>query len=421
MGTDANVDADVIVVGAGLAGLAAAASARQCGARVLVLEAHQPGGRARCAHRDGFTFNMGAHALYVSGAGAKVLASLGVTPKGAPPPLARYRAQMGDRLHLLPTGPASLLRTGALGPRSKAQLAGVLAGLARMDPTQFASVSVEEWLGERRLRPDAAALVRALIRLGTYTADTESFSAQAALVQMQIAARGGVRYLHGGWDQLTEALAEDLDIRTSVEVAGVDVAGRDVEVATAHGSLLAHRVVLAPGGPGALRRLLPVEPNWRPLGDPVTAACLDLALSEVPEPGYVLSIDEPTYATVQSPPARQAPEGGAVAGIIRYGARSAAQDRPLLEERARVAGIATGSVRTSRFLACMTVTGAMPTAAAGGLEGRPRCEDTGVAGVVMAGDWVGPEGLLADASLASGRAAGLAAAREVRGSSKMVA
>ncbi len=51
----------------------------------------------------------------------------------------------------------------------------------------------------------------------------------------------------------------------------------------------------------------------------------------------------------------------------------------------------------------MTVTGAMPTAAAGGLEGRPRHDETGVAGVTMAGDWVGPVGLLADASLASGQ------------------
>jgi phytoene dehydrogenase-like protein len=417
MGTDA----DVIVVGAGLAGLAAAGSARQCGARVLVLEAHQPGGRARCARRDGFTFNMGAHALYVAGPGTRVLRSLEVTPQGAPPPLARYRAQVGEQLHLLPTGPGSLLRTGALGSRSKAQLAGLFAALPRMKPAQLGSVTVEEWIRGRRLRPDGAALVRALIRLGTYTADTESFSADAALAQMQIAARGGVRYLHGGWDQLTDALARDLDLRTQVEVAGVDVAGDDVEVRTSQGSLLAHRVVLAPGGPEAVRRLLPAEPDWRPLGAQVTAACLDLALSEVPEPGYVLSVDEPTYATVQSPPARQAPEGGAVAAVIRYGARSAAEDRPLLEAAARVAGIETDAVQTSRFLACMTVTGAMPTAAAGGLEGRPRHDGTGVAGVAMAGDWVGPVGLLADASLASGRAAGLAAGRDLRGSSKMVA
>ena len=39
-------DADVIVAGGGLAGLAAAATAARAGSRVLLLEAHHPGGRA---------------------------------------------------------------------------------------------------------------------------------------------------------------------------------------------------------------------------------------------------------------------------------------------------------------------------------------------------------------------------------------
>ena len=51
----------------------------------------------------------------------------------------------------------------------------------------------------------------------------------------------------------------------------------------------------------------------------------------IPEPGYVLSLDDPTYVTVQSPPARQCPDGQAVVAAIRYGARSADQDRPQLE------------------------------------------------------------------------------------------
>ncbi len=77
---------------------------------------------------------------------------------------------------------------------------------------------------------------------------------------------------------------------------------------------------------------------------------------------------------------------------------------------------------TSRFLAHLTVAGALPRAATGGLAGRPTVVDTGVPGVTMAGDWVGPDGLLADAALASGRAAGPLAGRQGRpGSSTMVA
>jgi hypothetical protein len=134
----------------------------------------------------------------------------------------------------------------------------------------------------------------------------------------------------------------------------------------------------------------------------------------------VLSLDEPLYATVQSPPARQAPEGGAVVAAIRYGARSAALDRPQLEALVSTAGVAPDDVVVRRFLARMSVYSALPLAETGGLAGRPGIDDTGVPGVSMAGDWVGPEGLLADASLASGRAAGLRAGRDRPDSSIVV-
>ena len=52
-----------------------------------------------------------------------------------------------------------------------------------------------------------------------------------------------------------------------------------------------------------------------------------------------------------------------------------------------------------------------PQAARGGLAGRPGIEVPGVVGAYVAGDWVGAEGVLVDASVASGRAAGRAATR----------
>jgi hypothetical protein len=51
------------------------------------------------------------------------------------------------------------------------------------------------------------------------------------------------------------------------------------------------------------------------------------------------------------------------------------------------------------------------TAARGGLAGRPGPAVPGEPRLFVAGDWVGPEGLLADASLDSGRRAGELAAR----------
>ena len=161
------------MIGGGLAGLAAAASASQAGARVLTVEAHQPGGRARTVEREGFTLNMGGHALYAAGAGVGGAPfARHHAPRGSPsPPPLPGVGRRGP--HLLPTGPGSLLRTGAVGPRSKAQLAGLLVRVPRIKPETLARTSVAEWLASCRLRPDAEAVLRTLIRLGTYTADVD--------------------------------------------------------------------------------------------------------------------------------------------------------------------------------------------------------------------------------------------------------
>ena len=67
-----------------------------------------------------------------------------------------------------------------------------------------------------------------------------------------------------------------------------------------------------------------------------------------------------------------------------------------------------------RVMRELVVTHDLPHAARGGLAGRTPGAVDGIANLWLAGDWVGPEGLLADASLASGRAAGLGALRARR-------
>jgi phytoene dehydrogenase-like protein len=68
-----------------------------------------------------------------------------------------------------------------------------------------------------------------------------------------------------------------------------------------------------------------------------------------------------------------------------------------------------------RFLPEMVVAHALPLAAQGGLAGRPGALVPDVAGLALAGDWVGPEGMLADAALASGAAA----ARAIAGAGRL--
>jgi phytoene dehydrogenase-like protein len=401
-----DTDFDVIVVGGGLAGLTAGATAAAAGASAIVLEAHQFGGRARTVAKGAYTFNMGPHALYLGGAGVPVLRSLGIRPAGMPSPFGSYRILKDDTVHLIPAGPGSLVRTRVMGPASKVQFAKLLGVLPALRPAKLASVSVRRWLDDHSLRPDVEAVVRTLIRLSTYTSDVDSFSAGAAIRQLQIGLRPGVLYLHGGWAQLVDGLAERVRVQARTEVVAVEPGDRRVEVRTADRVLTAHHVVLALGTPAATRALLPDRPAWDELGPPVTAACLDVGVSRAPTPGYLLGADEPIMGVTAGPPARGlAPEGQAAIAALRYEVTNAKDDHEALDAHVRRLGVKPEDIVEERFLARMVVAGTMPKAELGGLEGRPRITDSGHPRLSIAGDWVGPEGLLCDAALASGHAA----------------
>ena len=114
---------------------------------------------------------------------------------------------------------------------------------------------------------------------------------------------------------------------------------------------------------------------------------------------------EPLYLSTHCPPADLAPEGGAVVQLMRYGARQAATDRARLTELATGAGIAPDTIVEQRFLARMHVAWTVPTADRGRLPRTTRRAGARHDRVFVAGDWVGPEGLLADTAITSGAAA----------------
>jgi len=111
--------------------------------------------------------------------------------------------------------------------------------------------------------------------------------------------------------------------------------------------------------------------------------------------------------------ARLAPAGGALVHVLRYGGL---RDRPAAAVEAQLEGLLDAlqpgwraHVAHRRFLPDLVVSNAVVEAALGGTAGRPGPRVPGVPGLYVAGDWVGPHGMLADASLASGRQAAMAA------------
>ncbi len=423
---------DVLVVGGGLAGLAAATTAARAGRQVTLLEARsEPGGRARTAEQDGFLLNEGPHALYRQGEGLAVLRELGIEPEGTVPPTKGAMGLAEGRLGHLPVGPASMARTDLVSFRAKVALARQLTALPKLDPGPLAGVPLADWLAD--LLPDQRSrdLVAGILRVATYSNDPEHLSAGAALLQLQRSLDGGVLYLHGGWATLVRgltdaAVAAGVRIVTGQKVARVEPAPSGVVVRTATGGWTAAAAVVTTGGPAGAADLLGVTDG--PLRErartarPSVVAALDVGLRRPwgSAPTFVLGVDQPLYLSVHGPTADLAPADGALVTLAKYlppdSGADATDDRRELEAMLDLVQPRWRSDATAvRFLQRVVAATDIPTAATGGLAGRPSTAVPGMSGVHVAGDWVGPEGLLADAALASGAAAGRAAAgvREV--------
>jgi phytoene dehydrogenase-like protein len=406
MTRETNAD-QVVIAGAGLAGLSAAATAARAGARVLVLDEKSPGGRARTDEVDGFRFNRGPHAVYLGGAGRRVLNRLGVRPAMHIPPLRGSRVLSGGGLH-------PPLSRRVLGARAAVQLAATLIRISRTGRAGSPRVSTRDWLGSLELTPKAAAMLEFLVRVTSYVPDLDAMPAELAIGQLRIAWRG-VGYPDEGWRAIIDGLraraAEaGAQFRADTPVAGISGEPGQWRVRTLSGEEIpAAAVVVATGTPAGTRRLLPADPGWDDLGPEVTAACLDLGVRHT-RTRLTFGIDEPLYLSPHAPAGQLAPAGMGMVHAARYGATSAPADRARLEAFAAAAGIASSDVAASRFLPKMTVATALP-AVGTGLAGRPPVAVEEAPGLFIAGDWAGPAGWLSDASLASGEQAGLLAAR----------
>lgn len=411
-------DVDVVVIGAGIAGLCAAIAAAKRGARVVILEAREPGGRAATIEREGFQLNVGGHALYRGGHLTAMLSTHGVEMAGGTVSGRSIDVLRDGEVHRVEMTALGLLRNRVLRPRSRVRIATIFAKLPRMNAASHVGRSLSEFLGDE---PDDVQLfMEMFVRLGTYTHAPDQFDAGAAIAQLQMATKG-VRYLDGGWARLVKVLHQlavdaGATVHTHAEAQKVASDGEGVEVTYGDERLVAKSAVVAAGGPDIATRLCGATVAGRDaLTDPIAANCLDLALHQARET-VALGIDQLVYLSAHAPTAALAPPGRGLVSVMRYLAPGEqpgepAAARAILRIVARATGISDDDVIFERSLHRMVVAHGAPTAAGGGLRGRPNINALGQPGLFVAGDWVGPSGLLADASSASGEQAGIAAAR----------
>jgi len=288
------VSADVVIVGAGISGLACAAELSRRGISVVIFEARAVIGGRICTYRPpdgGPVLELGAQVIHGDRNPVRDLAEQGMpvgSPRSAPVPRdATAWAVLGGRVR-----PFGVLASGGAPPWAVEQR-------LTADGGDQGDVPVSAWL-ERQALADGDLRTAAEWFRQNWAAEPAMLSAPGvAAARRGDRAGDGEFAFEGGFGSLTDALAPGLDIRVGTPVRALTWSPGRVELTTEEGERIAARaaVITAPppvitGGRLAITPL-PVQKAAAaaalPSGD---ALCVIATLSrEVPESGVVFDAD----------------------------------------------------------------------------------------------------------------------------------
>lgn len=410
---------DVVIIGAGAAGLTASIYLARAGKSVLLLDrATQIGGRAATTEMAAARVNLGPHALYRSA--LPILHEVGVKPQAAsakPPGMFLFKDSNG-KSKAVPL--VQLLLGTFLAFSEKLELIRFYSRLRKEDTSALHHVTLQAYLDSHITSPRVRSIVGALVRVSTYTEAPDRVSAGAVIEQLK---QSQVMYVDGGWQTIMNDLAVQarqagVTIRTSASAQEIAGTYPNMTVTLKDGTSLHTSNVLSTAGPANTLAFLNPAPSVEEKAIyeqviPVHGACLDLVVSGMPRPKvkFVLGADYPLYYSNHSASASLTDDPShSVIHVMKYltpGERTdPKQDERELHEFLDV--IQPGwrkHVIEKRFLPHMLVSHGLVAAANGGLPNRPGSVVESRPGLYVIGDWVGPTGMLLNASLISAKEA----------------
>lgn len=253
---------DVVVVGAGLAGLTAARVLSRAGERVRVLEAApEVGGRVRSRSVGGFVLDAGYQVLFPAYPAVRRHVNLGALDLVAIPPGAvvvrgEKRETLGSPFGDLAALPGTLAAR-SLGVADKARVAALAVRLRAPAPPELLRGPDESTEGYLRRQGFSEGALDAFFRPffgGIFLDRTLGTSARLFRYYFRMLMDGGAALPRAGMGALTEQLAQGLEVSLNVPVQRLRTHAGHVTVHSVAGELEARQVIVSTD-PGTAARL----------------------------------------------------------------------------------------------------------------------------------------------------------------------
>ncbi|WP_062197485.1 phytoene desaturase family protein [Massilibacterium senegalense] len=199
---------DVVVVGAGLAGLSAAARLSKNGYKVALLEKGAIGGRAVTLTIKDFSFNFGAHAIY--GRDTSILRKLEkeldihINWRDFTPSKAKY--DMGKELSDMPANVSGLFRTKIIKGADKVRFTFEIFKTLLRAEKGHPHTSIKKWLEEKQVSEDVKELMLTLASSNFFTREPEKIPSDIYFdyYRRLFTTNKPVAYIGGGWQALID-------------------------------------------------------------------------------------------------------------------------------------------------------------------------------------------------------------------------